>query len=148
MDETLRRARREIERLAVDDGAYSVACADTGERPMPITGTRFENHEDADRAVELASEYRDALRKHDPDVPCHRFVVTEEPPRTLQMAGVRERTTSIRANGLPQTQRTVTVASDGNGEWFEMKNAPLVHLARDNEPVGDDAVSRQLDSKL
>ncbi|WP_458206240.1 DUF7552 domain-containing protein [Haladaptatus sp. NG-SE-30] len=148
MDETLRRTRREIERLADDSGQFSVVCADTGERPMPITGTRFENHDDATRAAELAREYRDALRNYDPDVPCHRFLVTEEQPRPLQMAGMRERTTGTRANGLPQTQRSVTAASDGEGEWLKMENAPLVHLARDNGPVGDDAVSRQLDSKL
>ncbi|WP_227376607.1 DUF7552 domain-containing protein [Haladaptatus halobius] len=148
MDETLRRTRREIEQLAVDDGRFSVACADTGERPMPITGTRFETDEDAHRATELACKYRNALREHDPDVPHYRFVVNEESPRPLQMASVRERTSGIRANGLPQTRRSVTIASDGDGEWVEMENAPIVHLSRDDGPVGDDAVSRQLDSKL
>ncbi|WP_227354593.1 DUF7552 domain-containing protein [Haladaptatus salinisoli] len=148
MDETLRRTRREIERLAVENGRFSVACADTGERPMPITGARFETDEDAHRAAELAREYRDALREHDRDVPRYRFVVNEEPPRPLQMASVRERTSGTRANGLPRTRRLVTLAGDGGGEWIEMENAPIVHLSRDGGPVGDDAVSRQLDSKL
>ncbi|SIR04648.1 hypothetical protein SAMN05421858_1234 [Haladaptatus litoreus] len=150
MDDILRQTRREIESLAVESGhgRFSVLCAETGECPMPITGKQFKDHDDASRAVELAREYRDALREHDPEIPQYRFVVTEEPARPLQMAGVREQTSGTRANGLPQTQRSVTVASDGNGEWLTMDNAPLVHLARDCGPVGDDAVGRQLDSKL
>ncbi len=150
MDDILRETRREIEALAVENGRsrFSVVCADTGECPMPITGKQFEDHDDASRAAELARRYRDALREHDPDVPHYRFVVTEESADPVQMTGVRERTDDTRANGLPQTQRSVTVASDGNGEWLTMDNAPLVHLARDCGPVGDDAVGRQLDSKL
>ncbi|WP_266076918.1 DUF7552 domain-containing protein [Haladaptatus caseinilyticus] len=150
MDDILRQTRRKIEALAVESGqgGFSVVCADSGECPMPLTGNQFESHDDASRAAELARGYRNALREHDPKIPHYRFVVTEEPARPLQMAGVRERTDGTRANGLPQTQRSVTVASDGEGEWLRMENAPLVHLARDCGPVGDDAVGRQLDSKL
>lgn len=148
MDDILRRTRREIEELAVDSGPFSVTCAESGECPTPITGTRFETHDDAARAAHLAREYRDALREHDPDVPEYRFVVTELPTDSLQMVGVRERTNDVRANGLPQTERSVTVTSDRDGAWLTMENAPLVHLARDCGPVGDDAVGRQLESKL
>jgi hypothetical protein len=148
MDDILRRTRREIEELAVESGPFSVVAAESGECPTPITGTRFESHDDAMRAADLAHEYRDALREHDPDLPTYRFVVTELPSEHVQMVGVRERTDGIRANGLPQTQRSVTVTSDRDGAWLRMENAPLVHLARDCGPVGDDAVGRQLDSKL
>ncbi|MCO8246593.1 MULTISPECIES: hypothetical protein [unclassified Haladaptatus] len=148
MDDILRQTRREIEELAADSGSFSVTCAETGECPTPITGTRFETHDDAARAADLAREYRTALREHDPDVPEYRFVVTELPTDSLQMVGVRERTNDVRANGLPQTERSVTVTSDRDGAWLTMKNAPLVHLARDCGPVGDAAVGRQLESKL
>lgn len=150
MDDILRQTRKEIETMAVEGGRgqFSVVCADTGECPMPITGKQFEDHDDASRAAELARGYRDALRQHDPDIPRYRFVVTEESDPPLQMAGVRERAEGTRANGLPRTQRSVTIANDGQGEWLTMENAPLVHLARDCGPVGDDAVGRQLDSKL
>ncbi len=148
MDDILRRTRREIEALAIDSGPFSVTCAESGECPTPITGTRFETHDDAARAADLAREYRDALREHDPDVPDYRFIVTELPSNPLQMVGVRERTDDVRANGLPQTQRSVTVTRDRDGAWLTMKNAPLVHLARDRGPVGDAAVGRQLESKL
>ncbi len=148
MDHILRRTRRKIEALATDSGPFAVTCGETGECPTPITGTRFETHDDAARAGDLAREYRDALREHDPDIPEYRFVVTELPTDSLQMIGVRERTNDVRANGLPQTQRSVTVTSDRDGAWLTMKNAPLVHLARDSGPVGDAAVGRQLESKL
>lgn len=148
MDDILRRTRREIEELSVESGHFFVTCAETGECPTPITGTRFDDHDDAARAADLAREYRDALREHDPDIPQYRFVVTELPNQPLQMVGVRERTDEFRANGLPRTQRSVTVTSDRHGAWLTMENAPLVHLARDCGPVGDDAVGRQLESKL
>ncbi|WP_433630755.1 DUF7552 domain-containing protein [Halomicrococcus sp. NG-SE-24] len=148
MDETLRAARSEIEELAVEDGEFCVACAETGERPPPVTGARFANADDARRAAALAREYRDGLREHDPDLPRHRFVVSESAARSLQFAGVRERTDDTRANGLPRTSRSVVAAGDGEGEWLRMANAPLVHLTRNGDPVGDDAVGRQLDSKL
>ncbi|WP_223301534.1 hypothetical protein [Haladaptatus sp. R4] len=121
MDDILRRTRREIEELAVESGPFSVTCAESGECPTPITGTRFETHDDAARAAHLAREYRDALREHDPDVPEYRFVVTELPTDSLQMVGVRERTNDVRANGLPQTERSSPSPATGTGRGSRWK---------------------------
>lgn len=148
MDETPRQVRSEIEELTDDSGRFYIACVETGERPAPVTGARFDTHEDAERALALARRYRETIREHDPGLPRYRLVVSELSEGPLQLAGIRERTGGTRSNGLPRTRRSVTLSSDGEGQWLRMENAPLVHLARNNRPVGDDAVARQLDSKL
>ncbi|UPV99737.1 hypothetical protein M0R88_14605 [Halorussus gelatinilyticus] len=148
MSDSLDTIRREIDDIAAEDGDFYVACADTDERPAPLTGRRFPTEEAANEAADLARSYRATLRESDPDLPEHRLSVyecTDDPPT---MVSTRERAAGTRENGLPRTSRSVTLSGDCESEWLRMDNAPLVHVRRDGEPLPDDAVERQLDSKL
>ncbi|MFC4551843.1 MULTISPECIES: DUF7552 domain-containing protein [Halorussus] len=140
--------RDRIAELAAEDGEFYLACPETGDRPTPVADHRFPTERAADEAADLATEYRTALREADPDLPERSLVVYEVESDPLRMVATRERAPGQRANGLPRSSRTVTLSGDDEREWLRMDNAPLVHVRRDGEPLPDDAVSRQLDSKL
>jgi hypothetical protein len=145
---TLRDAREQIAALAVEDGGFHVACARTGARPEPVAGATFGSYDDAEAAAAAAREYRDALAALDPAVPSYDLLACAHEAAPVQVASARERTGDTRANGLPAARRTATVAGARDEEWLRVENAPVLHLARDAEPVDDAAVERQLDSKL
>jgi len=148
MADSLANIRRQIADLARDDGDFYVACAETDDSPAPLTGRRFPSEEAASEAADLARSYRDALRESDPDLPEHRLAVYELSGESLTLVSTRERAAGQRRNGLPRSSRSVMLSGDGEREWLRMNNAPLVHVRRDGEPLPDDAVERQLDSKL
>jgi hypothetical protein len=148
MSDSLARIRREIAELADDDGDFYVACAETDARPAPLSGERFPSEEAADEAADLAREYRETLREADPELPEHRLAVYERSGDAPTMVSTRERAGGHRENGLPRTTRSVTLSGEGEAEWLRMDNAPLVHVRQGGEPLPDDAVERQLDSKL
>ncbi|SFR42836.1 hypothetical protein SAMN04487947_1315 [Halogeometricum rufum] len=68
---TLRDIRSHVSGFAAPTGAYAVVCDRTGREPLPLTGMRFGSREDAEQAVEAASNYRSALRRYDPQLPHH-----------------------------------------------------------------------------
>lgn len=148
MADSLETLRERIADLADDDGGFVAACSDTDRRPVPLTGKRFPTEDAASEAAEIANEYRDRLRATDPDLPQRRFVVYEVAADPIFLVSTREQAAGSRANGLPRTSRTVTLAGDGEREWLRMENAPLVHLRRNGDLLDDAAVERQLDSKL
>ena len=76
---TLRDLRERIADRHEDDGRYYVNCARTGERPVPVAGSRFPTRETAVAAAELAAEYRAELRRYDPRLPHYDLVVSEAP---------------------------------------------------------------------
>ncbi|QLK24638.1 hypothetical protein HYG81_10945 [Natrinema zhouii] len=76
---TLREIRHHIERLASDDGEYSVICARSGERPVPVAGQRFATRQDAADAAHATEQYRAALRRYDPQLPCYDPIVCQGP---------------------------------------------------------------------
>jgi hypothetical protein len=71
--------RSRLEALAVEDGAFVVACARTGERPFPVAGLRFPGRETAGEALDLAESYRETLARYDPLTPRYDLVVHETP---------------------------------------------------------------------
>ncbi|MFC7080571.1 DUF7552 domain-containing protein [Halorussus caseinilyticus] len=148
MVDSLDAIRQKIGDLASEDGDFYVACAETDDCPAPLTGRRFPTEAAADEAADLAREYRATLRESDPDLPHHRLAVYERSGGPLTFVSTRERTAGQRENGLPRTSRSVVVSGDGEREWLRMDNAPLVHVRQDGEPLPDDAIERQLDSKL
>ena len=145
---TLRRTRERVDDRSVDDGTHHVACARTGARPEPVAGASFGCVDDAEAAAEAARTYRAALRELDPSLPEYDLVVTGDELPDVEVACARERTGGTRSNGLPRARRTATVAGARDGEWLRVENAPVVHLSRDDGPVDDAAVARQLDAKL
>ncbi|WP_227378536.1 DUF7551 domain-containing protein [Haladaptatus halobius] len=74
---TLRDIRQEIEHLSVDGASYFIRCARTGDRPVPVGGTRFATRTAAEKAVRLAYQYRAALRQYDNRVPYYDLIVCE-----------------------------------------------------------------------
>ncbi|MFW6436619.1 MAG: DUF7551 domain-containing protein [Halococcoides sp.] len=67
-----------IDALASDDGTFVVVCARTGDRPVPVTGARFEQRSVARRAARAAEQYRAALRRYDPQVPHCELIVCQD----------------------------------------------------------------------
>ena len=135
--------RGAIDELADDSGRFYLSCAETGETPMPVAGARFADHDDAERAADLARRYRDALRAVDPSLPRRRLVVTER-TSDLALVSARKHADGYRENGLPRSTRAATVVGRATGEWLSMENAPLVHLAGEDGPLDDGLVDRQL----
>lgn len=147
-DPVLRRTRARIEALAVDDGAFVVACRDAGVRPAPVTGHSFESYEAAEAAGVAARRYRAALRRLDPTLPTYDLAVSEATPDGLSVTTIRESTGERRANGLPRARRTVTLTGRRNDEWLRVEDGPVVHLAGRDARLDDEVVARQLAAKL
>ena len=75
---TLVKIREHLEALASEDGAYIVRCGRTGERPVPVDGLRFDSRTTAHSAARATAQYRTALRRYDPQVPCYDLIVCED----------------------------------------------------------------------
>lgn len=77
---TLDEIRERLVGYACDDGPYYLACARTGERPIPSGEHRFPDRESATQAADLVDAYRAELRQYDPRLP-HRDVIVRQLPR-------------------------------------------------------------------
>ena len=71
--------RRRVEALATPEGAFVVAGADAGVRPVPAAGLRFESLGAAREAARLAETYRRALRRYDSRLPRYDVVARRDP---------------------------------------------------------------------
>ena len=78
-DSTLTGIRDRIEALASADGRHYVACARTGDRPIPAAGHRFPDRGTAHVAAHLTGRYRARLRQYDPQVPPYDLIVCQRP---------------------------------------------------------------------
>ncbi|EMA36170.1 DUF7552 domain-containing protein [Halococcus hamelinensis] len=74
---TLRDIRARLVSLASEDGRYVVVCGRTDARPVPVSGLRFADRATAASGVRVAEAYRAHLRRYDPRLPVHEFVVQE-----------------------------------------------------------------------
>jgi len=96
---TLRELRERIADRHEDGGRYYVACARTGERPVPVAGKRFPDRATAEAAARAAAAYRAELRQYDPRLPCYDLVVSEDPglgsSATANRAGSAEAATAL-----------------------------------------------------
>ena len=142
----LLRARDRVDALAVPEGPFTVACAETGVSPPPVSDARFDSFADAERARDAAVDYRPALRELDPGLEPYDLAVCAARDTSLGFASVRETTTDRRENGLPRTRRTVTMAGAGSDEWLRVENAPVVDLVGPETLLDDEVVERQLET--
>jgi len=71
--------RARIEQLASPSGDYYLVCARRGDRPVPTDGLRFENRATARAAIHATEQYREALRRYDPELPRYDVVVSQAP---------------------------------------------------------------------
>jgi hypothetical protein len=67
-----------IESLASEGGEFSLVCARYGDRPVPAARLRFDSRETARAAARATEQYRDALRRYDPELPFYDVVVRQE----------------------------------------------------------------------
>jgi hypothetical protein len=81
--------REHIEALAAADGGFLVRCGRTGDRPVPISGLRFERRAAARNAARAAEQYRTALRRYDPHVPHRDLIVCQETGSVVPESGAR-----------------------------------------------------------
>ncbi|MFD1564252.1 hypothetical protein ACFR99_11905 [Haloarchaeobius amylolyticus] len=146
--ETIRSARDTVASLRRTDGGFVVSCRESGIRPEPVTDARFDSHGDAQQACAAARRYRDAMRTLDPSLSRYDLVVSPIDETALEVASVREQTDRRRANGLPASRRTVTLAGSGSDEWLRVENGPVVHFTGPDSLLDDEVIARQLRSKL
>jgi len=74
---TLSDIRAHIESLASPTGCYYLVCGRTGDRPVPADGLYFDCRPTARAAATATERYRTALRRYDPQLPCHDVIVSE-----------------------------------------------------------------------
>ncbi|WP_018257182.1 DUF7551 domain-containing protein [Halomicrobium katesii] len=98
---TLTEIRDHIESLASDNGEYYLVCARYGDRPVPASELRFETRATARAAAQATTQYRQALRRYDPQLPYYDIVV-------CQAVGVQTRCARIEAH--PDSQSTYSAA--------------------------------------
>ena len=146
--ETIRAARDTVAALQSAEGDFVVSCRESGIRPEPVTDARFDSHSDAQQACDAARRYRDAMRTLDPSLSQYDLVVSPVDETPLEVASVREQTGRRRANGLPASRRTVTLAGTGSDEWLRVENGPVVHFTGPDSLLDDEVIARQLRSKL
>jgi hypothetical protein len=145
---TLRAARERVESLADVDGPYYIACRRSGVRPEPVTDARFERLADAERALDAARRYRDALASLDPSCTRYDLDVYESNGPDVSVTRVRETGGGRRENGLPASRQSVLLAGTRADEWLRMENGPVVHVVARGSLLDDEDVARQLDVKL
>lgn len=74
---TLTEIRTHIESLATQDGEYYLTCARYGDRPVPASTLRFPTRATARAAAQATTQYRQALRQYDPQVPYYDVIVCQ-----------------------------------------------------------------------
>jgi len=74
---TLSDIRAHIESLASTAGRYYLVCGRTGDRPVPADGLYFDCRPTARAATTATEQYRTALRRYDPQLPCYDVIVCE-----------------------------------------------------------------------
>lgn len=74
---TLADIRARLDELSVAVGPFRVVSAKTGDGPVPVTGRQFTDRATAAEAATVATAYRRALRRYDPQVAVHDLIVTQ-----------------------------------------------------------------------
>lgn len=78
VETTLNDIHARIEELASETGEYYLTCARYGDRPVPASNLWFDSRATARVAARAAEQYRDALRRYDPRLPCYDIVVSQD----------------------------------------------------------------------
>jgi hypothetical protein len=84
---TLTELRDRIESLSSDSGRYYLRCGRTGDRPVPAESLYFESRAAARTAGRATVQYRETLRRYDPQVPYYDVIVCENHTTELPETG-------------------------------------------------------------
>ncbi|TQQ80621.1 DUF7551 domain-containing protein [Halonotius roseus] len=82
----LRDLRAHIDALATADGRYTLVCGRHGEQPVPADGLWFPTRSVARQAARATTQYRNALRRYDPELPQYDIVVCQGHPSVAEPA--------------------------------------------------------------
>ena len=93
---TLSDIRRHIESLASPQGVYYLVCGRTGDRPVPADGLAFDCRPTARVAATATEQYRTALRRYDPQLPCYDIIVCH---RSAAVRSTEDRQYRLSAEG-------------------------------------------------
>jgi hypothetical protein len=108
---TLVEIRAHIEALASDDGEYYVVCGRTGDRPVPVAGKRFDGRATARSAARATEQYRTALRRYDPQLPCYDPIVCQDTDEAVPTARAQRRAPATAGREREATRATPDAAS-------------------------------------
>ncbi|VTT85129.1 unknown [Halorubrum sp. DM2] len=114
---TLAEIRDHIESLASDDGEYYLICARYGDRPVPASDLRFDTRATARAAAQATTQYRQALRRYDPQVPYYDIVACQAVDIQTRCARIERRrcdsqSTYPAALAEPVVKRSLSVARE------------------------------------
>ncbi|WP_312910069.1 DUF7551 domain-containing protein [Natronosalvus caseinilyticus] len=117
---TLQAIRTHLEGLASEDGEYSLVCARYGDRPAPAADLRFESRATARLAARATEQYRETLRRYDPQLPYYDVIVRQEhPPGDWGVAGNRDSSTRV-PDGVASNARSKSDAGQRTGEGRDL----------------------------
>ncbi|WP_096393742.1 hypothetical protein [Halorubrum trapanicum] len=129
-----------IESLASEDGEFSLVCARYGDRPVPAAGLRFDSRETARAAARATEQYRDALRRYDPELPFYDVVVRQgfaEPPSRPTGRDDGARTSAPDDAPTPAPDDPATFAPDDGVAPPDELTDRIVDGAAHRRPGGD-----------
>ncbi|TQQ81287.1 hypothetical protein EGH24_09185 [Halonotius terrestris] len=78
----LREIRAHIDALARESGEFYLVCSRYGEQPVPAAGLRFPTRSTAREAARATTQYRQTLRRYDPQLPHYDIVVCQDTEAT------------------------------------------------------------------
>lgn len=88
---TLGDIRQYIESLASEGGTYHLVCGRTGDQPVPAADLYFASRPTARAAARATEQYRETLRRYDPQVFYHDIIVCQEVGIDSQVKRSRDR---------------------------------------------------------
>ncbi|USZ70571.1 DUF7551 domain-containing protein [Natronosalvus halobius] len=117
---TLQAIRTHLEGLASEGGEYSLVCARYGDRPVPAADLRFESRATARLAARATEQYRDTLRRYDPQLPYYDVIVRQEhPPGDWAVIGDQNSSTRP-ASGVASNASSKSDAGRWTGEGRDL----------------------------
>ena len=116
---TLAEIRDHIESLASDDGEYYLVCARYGDRPVPASDLRFDTRATARAAAQATTQYRQALRRYDPQVPYYDIVACQAADIRTRRARIEARRDSRSTDPAALAEPTVDRSSSVGRELVE-----------------------------
>ena len=154
----LRDLRAHIDSLATADGRYTLVCGRHGEQPVPADGLWFPTRSVARQAARATTQYRNALRRYDPELPQYDIVVCQGHPSVTEPASSKPAAESTPASTPPPTDSPLvtfchrvaaavfeTLAAEGYSEAeTAVMDAYLDHA--ETQPTADGLCLRLLES--
>jgi len=155
---TLSDIRTHIESLASPQGPYYLVCGRTGDRPVPADGLAFDCRPTARAAATATEQYRRALRRYDPRLPCYDIIVCQ---RAEAVRSTEDRQCRLSAEGSTvdfcHTVAGVVFETIADSPHANLQNAIMDRYLSLAETIGHpdelclrliEAIATELDARL